>query len=102
MKDGSLLQPEARAEILRRIQALTPASKRRWGRMDAHQMVCHLSDACRMALDERRVPFAGTLFERTVIRWGAIHTNMPWPQGVRTVPEADQEIGGTHPTEFAS
>ncbi len=101
MKNGTLLHPEARAEILRRIEALTPRSERRWGRMTPHQMVCHLSDACRAALGERRVPVIGTLWERTVIRWLAIHTNVKWPQGVRTVPEADQEIGGTRPTEFA-
>ena len=101
MKNRTLLHPEARAEILRRIEALTPRSERRWGRMTPHQMVCHLSDACRAAFGERRVPVIGTLWERTVIRWLAIHTNVTWPQGVRTVPEADQEIGGTRPTEFA-
>ena len=37
--------------------------------------------------------------KRTVIRWLAIHTNVKWPHGVRTVPEADQEIGGTRQTE---
>ena len=73
MKNGTLLHPDARAEILRRIEALTPESERRWGRMTAHQMVCHLSDACRAALGERRVPVIGTLWERTVIRWLAIH-----------------------------
>ncbi len=49
-KNGTLLHPEARAEILRRIEALTPRSERRWDRMTPHQMVCHLSDACRAAL----------------------------------------------------
>jgi hypothetical protein len=101
VKNGTLLHPAGRAEILRRIEALTPESERRWGRMTAHQMVCHLSDACRAALNERRVPVIGTLWERTVIRWLAIHTHVKWPHGVRTVPEADQEIRGTRPTEFA-
>ena len=100
-ENGTLLHPAAREEILRRIEALTPESERRWGRMTAHQMVCHLSDACRAALGERRVPVIGTLWERTVIRWLAIHTNVEWPQGVRTVAEADQEMTGTRPTEFA-
>ena len=102
VKNGTLLHPDARADILRRIEALTPESERRWGRMTAHQMVCHLSDACRAALGERRLPCIGTLWERTVIRWLAIHTNAQWPQGVRTVPEVDQEFTGTRPTEFAS
>jgi hypothetical protein len=80
MKDRTLLHPEARAEILRRIEALTPRSERRWGRMTPHQMVCHLSDACRAALGER-VPVIGTLWERTVIRWLAIHTNVKMAAG---------------------
>ena len=100
MKNGTLLRPDARAQILRRIEALTPESERRWGRMTAHQMVCHLSDACRAALGERRVPVIGTLWERTVIRWLAIHTNVSWPQGVRTVPEADQD--GNRPPAIVS
>ena len=100
-KHGTLSDPGARADILRRVAALTPSSERRWGRMTPHQMVCHLSDACRAALGERRLPVIGTLWERTVIRWLAIHTNVTWPQGVRTVQEVDQEFGGTRPTEFA-
>ena len=100
-KHGTLSDLGARADILRRVAALTPSSERRWGRMTPHQMVCHLSDACRAALGERRLPVIGTLWERTVIRWLAIHTNATWPQGVRTVQEADQEFGGTRPTEFA-
>jgi hypothetical protein len=79
MKNGTLLHPDARAEILRRIESLTPESERAWGRMTAHQMVCHLCDACRAALAERRVPIIGTFWERTVIRWLAIHTNLKWP-----------------------
>ena len=101
MKNKTLLHPEARAEILRRIEALTPGSERRWGRMTLHQMVCHLSDACRAALGERQLSVIGTLWERTVIRWLAIHANVKWPEGVRTAPEVDQEFGGTRPTEFA-
>ena len=43
-----------KAEVLRRLRALRQDSVGRWGRMSAHQMVCHLSDACRAALGERR------------------------------------------------
>ena len=37
-------------------------------------------------------------WERTVIRWLALHTNVTWPQGVRTVQEADQEIRTVQPS----
>ena len=63
VKNGTLLHPAARAEILRRIEALTPESERRWGRMTAHQMACHLSDACRASLGERRF--------RSLVRFGS-------------------------------
>ena len=43
VKNGTLLHPAARTDILRRIEALTPETEHRWGRMTAHQMVCHLS-----------------------------------------------------------
>src|SRR5258708_10116566 len=40
------------------------------------------------------------VFRRTFIRWFAIHSGLPWPHGVKTRPEVDQEIGGTRPVEF--
>jgi hypothetical protein len=90
------------AEILRRVQTLRADSVRRWGRMSAHQMVCHLNDAFRMATGEKRVSGAPTLRQRTVIKWFALHLPVPWPAGIVTVPEIDQEIGGTTPHEFAA
>jgi len=30
----------------------------------------------------------------------ALHSMFPWPHGVKTMPEVDQEIGGTKPVEF--
>jgi hypothetical protein len=41
-----------------------------------------------------------TFLNRTLIRWVALHTSLPWPKGVPTRPEMDQLSGGTQPTEF--
>ena len=41
-------------EILSRLARIPCGSARRWGRMSAHQMVCHLSDAFRMAWAQSR------------------------------------------------
>jgi hypothetical protein len=30
----------------------------------------------------------------------ALHTPLAWPKGVKTIPEADQEQGGTKPAEW--
>ena len=46
------------AEILRRLRAVRPDSVGRWGRMSAHQMVCHLSDGYRLLTGELTSPLA--------------------------------------------
>ena len=38
---------------------------------------------------------------RTMGKWIAINSGLKWPHGVATIPEVDQEIGGTKPVEFA-
>jgi hypothetical protein len=89
-------------ELLRRIGQVRPDSPRKWGRMSAHQMICHLTDAFRMATGEKAVTGSPTLRDRTLIKWIALHLPLAWPEGtIRTVPEVDQEVGGTAPTEFA-
>src|ERR1700737_3894217 len=39
-------------------------------------------------------------FGRGFMEWAALRLPLPWPHGVKTMPEMDQEIGGTTPTEF--
>jgi hypothetical protein len=43
-------QPKVRAEILQRLAALEPNSARVWGKMTAHQAICHWRDSLRAAL----------------------------------------------------
>lgn len=87
-------------EILGRLRQLRPDDRRRWGRMSPHQMVCHLCDSARMALGERAVTSASGMYERTVLKWIALHAPMRWPAGIRTRPEVDQDDGGTPPGSF--
>jgi len=68
--------------------------------MSVDQMVCHLSDAYRVALGEMAVSPATGLFQRTVMKWAALKLPMPWPHGAPTRPEIEQGSGGTPPTEF--
>ncbi len=99
---NTLAQERSKAEILRRLKTVGPESPRRWGRMSAHQMVCHLTDACRMATGEKPVSGATGMLQRTVVKWIALYTPLPWPSGILTRPEIDQEAGGTCPTDFAA
>jgi hypothetical protein len=35
-----------------------------------------------------------------MLKWIALYAPMPWPRGMKTRPETDQELGGTPPDEF--
>jgi hypothetical protein len=90
-----------KATLLDRLRHITPASQRRWGKMTPHQMICHLNDSFRSVIGERE--FHGdksNLLTRTVVRWLALYAPLRWPHGVPTMPENDQEQGGTPPEEF--
>jgi hypothetical protein len=91
-----------KAEILGRLRELRPESARRWGRMSVHQMVCHLADAFRMALGVKPVSLATGPLRRTIVKWIALYAPLPWPAGIPTSPEIDQERGGTRPVDFAA
>jgi uncharacterized protein DUF1569 len=96
----TLARPGDRAEILRRLKAIRPDTPSRWGRMSAHQMVCHLGDAFRMATGAKRVSVAATALQRTLVKWIVLYGPIPWPAGIATSPEIDQEAGGTSPADF--
>jgi Protein of unknown function (DUF1569) len=89
-----------RRDLLRRLQQLTPDSQRRWGKMSPHQMVCHLTDSFKAATGEKAVSSKSNLLSRTVVRWIALYIPLPWPHGVPTRPEMDQNKGGTRPLDF--
>jgi hypothetical protein len=90
------------AELLQRLRQIRPDSGRQWGKMTAHQMVCHLTDCCRMALGENPVKDVSSLPQRTVVKWIALYAPLRWPIGLETTPETNQYVGGTCPTDFSA
>ena len=99
----SLFDPGARGRVERRVVALAPETPARWGRMSAHQAVCHLSDSFAMALGELHVeaPRLPWYLRSRLTRFAALSLPIPWPRGVPTAPELDQAAGGgTPPGEF--
>jgi hypothetical protein len=96
----TLARQECKAEILRRLRTVRPDSPRRWGRMSAHQMVCHLTDACRMMAGQKPVSDATGRLQRTLVKWTALYLPLPWPAGILTRPEIDQLCAGTRPIDF--
>src|SRR5262249_653117 len=98
----TLARPADKAEVLARLRSLRPDSARRWGRMSAHQAVCHLADALRMVVGDKAVSRGRGWMTLAVVKWIALYAPLPWPHGILTRPEVDQEGGGTRPTEFAA
>jgi hypothetical protein len=88
-------------ELLSRLARVTPTSPRQWGRMTPHQMLCHLSDSFRGVTGEKTIAPASNIFSTTIMKAVALYAPMPWPHGIKTRPEVDQEAGGTKPAEFA-
>ncbi len=91
------------AAIRARLGRVSPDSVRRWGRMSAHQMICHVADAFRMATGELPVTDLSSLFGRTVVKGIALYAPLPWPTGrLQTVPELDRVASGACSTDFAA
>lgn len=97
----TLARESDKADVLRRLAAVRQDSLPRWGRMSAHQMICHLSDGFRMGIGQKPTARTGGVFHRTVLKWGVLYVPMSWPSGIVTSPEIDQELGGTKPVDFA-
>lgn len=87
-------------DLRKRLSMLRPDSPRQWGTMTPHQALCHLSDSFLTVLGERSASSTDNVVSRTFIKWIALHTKLPWPHGVPTMPEVDQRKGGTKPVEF--
>jgi len=96
----TLARERDKAEILRRLRALRQDNVRRWGRMSAHQMVCHLSDGYRLLIGERTTQLAATPLPRLMMRLIALYAPIRWPAGILTTPELDQHADGTRPADF--
>jgi hypothetical protein len=96
----TLVNANDKAEIAQRLRAIGPASQRRWGKMTAPEMICHLSDAFRVAMSEKAALPVSSLFTQSVMKWVALQFPFQWPHGVQTVPECEAGVGGTPPAEI--
>jgi len=95
----TLADVQCRREIAERVGRVRVDSARQWGRMSAHQMLCHLADSFRGVMGQKSLALRPT-FGHGVVKWIALNAPLPWPHGLKTMPEVDQEIDGTKPAEF--
>lgn len=98
----TLAREDCRTEIVRRLRTVRPDSAARWGQMSAHQMVCHLADACRVAIGDKAVGRARAALPPAVMKLIALYLPLRWPPGVPTTPEIDQQCDGTRPADFGA
>jgi hypothetical protein len=96
----TLSDPQSRQEILARLANVRPDTPRRWGKMNASQMICHVSDAYLGVMGDKPIAPARGLNLWPMMKGFVLYAPMKWPHGVPTRPEMDQQIGGTPPTQF--
>jgi hypothetical protein len=89
-------------EIRERLRQVGPETPRQWGRMTAHQMICHLADSLQGALGGKTLKPVPVPLPRKIMKFIALGLPMQWPHGLKTVPEIDQHENGTRPTEFVA
>jgi Protein of unknown function (DUF1569) len=97
----SLAEPGLTEQLVARLEKLHDKRPRAWGKMSAHEMLCHLSDSFEGVMGDRPIAPADTWMNRTIVKYVALHTSLAWPKGSPTRPEVDQTIGGTKPADFA-
>ena len=88
--------PIARGTLIARVERLSTASQRQWGRMEVTQMVAHAADQLRMALGDVRVRGARGPLRFAPMRYLLVHA-LPWPKGKAKAPD---EAFTTVPTEL--
>ena len=91
-----------REAVLARLRQVRADSRRRWGKMSPHQMICHLNDSFKGAIGEKQISPAGKMLPGKLMKVFALYVPLRWPHGIPTRPEMNQNIGGTRPGEFAA
>lgn len=82
-----------RADLVRRVNSLSPGSGRQWGSMTVGQMLVHTTGQLRIGLGELKVQPRRLLMRYPPLRQLIVYL-LPFPRGVPTAPELkDPEAG---------
>src|SRR5579863_9344992 len=97
----SLDNPQCMSELLLRLEKVGPDTPRRWGKMTAAQMICHLSDCFLGVMGDKPMEIPRGFSWLAFMKGFVLYAPMKWPHGVPTRPEFDQlGGGGTPPAQF--
>ena len=83
----SIFDPAVRGELRTRMGRVRPDTKPQWGKMNAPQMLAHVSAALEMGLGELAVKPKRSPLANPLGRWLVIYGMKKWPQGTPTAPE---------------
>lgn len=84
----SVRRDRDRASILERLASLTPDDRPRWGVLDAPRMICHVSDALRVALGDVPAKDRTTFVRRVILKPLVLRKIITPPRGrTPTAPE---------------
>lgn len=89
---------KCRADLIGRIEALTPDSKPAWGKMNVEQMLSHLVQGDELPFVES-VPDRSSFLSRSILKPLVLYV-MPIPKEVPTSPAMDQQQDGRKPLGF--
>ena len=62
-------------DLLDRLQRIRPETRALWGRMNVHQMICHLNDSFGLAMGDKTASEDITFLNRTLIKGGMHSTH---------------------------
>lgn len=76
-----------RRDLFTRVDKLDPQAKARWGKMNAPQMLAHMTDAFRMSLGDISIRFRKTPLRFAPVKFLVIYVLPFIPKGAPTAPE---------------
>ena len=82
----NLFDKDSYEEIIRRINTLTPASQRLWGKMEVAQMLAHCKEAFKVPLSDKKIP---RMFIGYLLGWmmrSKLYNETPWGKNLPTAP----------------
>ncbi len=96
--------PTILQEFVERLAALQPDTPRKWGTLTPGEMLCHLGDASASVLERSSAAAEDSsskaVRSRPVLKWIALRSPLPWPQGLKTPASVDPRAEGTKPGDF--
>lgn len=95
----NLFNQQDKDELIKRLSCLSPNHLPKWGKMNAHQAIVHMTDPLRCAIGDRPVPLNPSIFAKWPVN-KLFSQYLPWPKGAPTAPEFIQGVKGSQCIEF--